>query len=254
MPLSTSFVEDLISVLFSSGSQGVYYDPSDFSTMFQDAAGTVPVTALGQPVGLIRDKSGRGNHASQSTTTKRPLIQQDAAGAYYLSFDGIDDALATNNIDFTGGDQVTMFAGFRKLSDAAAGMVCEFGAGFVNGGFYITAPNGASPTFGGQSQGTISTGIQISGFASPVSAVLSEYHSISGDLITIKANGITGTPVTGDKGTGNFSNYPLYIGARGGSLLPFNGRLYCLAIVASDARAQEDAIDKYISNKMGGIY
>ncbi len=43
--------------LFASGEQGAWYDPSDFSTMFQDSAGTTPVTAVGQPVGLILDKS-----------------------------------------------------------------------------------------------------------------------------------------------------------------------------------------------------
>lgn len=43
--------------LFASGSQGFWYDPSDFSTMFQDSAGTTPVTAVEQPVGLILDKS-----------------------------------------------------------------------------------------------------------------------------------------------------------------------------------------------------
>lgn len=36
---------------------GAWFDPSDLSTMFQDAAGTVPVTAVEQPVGLMLDKS-----------------------------------------------------------------------------------------------------------------------------------------------------------------------------------------------------
>ena len=43
--------------LFAAGEQGAWYDPSDLSTMFQDSAGTTPVTADGQPVGLILDKS-----------------------------------------------------------------------------------------------------------------------------------------------------------------------------------------------------
>ena len=43
--------------LFSAGEQGIWLDPSDFSTMFQDSAGTVPVTAVEQPVGLVLDKS-----------------------------------------------------------------------------------------------------------------------------------------------------------------------------------------------------
>ncbi len=42
--------------LFAAGEQGAWYDPSDNSTMFQDAAGTTPVTAVEQAVGLILDK------------------------------------------------------------------------------------------------------------------------------------------------------------------------------------------------------
>lgn len=60
--------------LFAGGEQGAWYDPSDFSTMFQDSAGSTPVTAVEQPVGLIRDKSGRNNHASQATSTSRPVL------------------------------------------------------------------------------------------------------------------------------------------------------------------------------------
>lgn len=43
--------------LFAAGEQGAIYDPSGLSTLFQDSAGTTPVTATGQPVGLILDKS-----------------------------------------------------------------------------------------------------------------------------------------------------------------------------------------------------
>ena len=61
--------------LFRNGEQGVWFDPSDLSTLFQDAAGTIPVTGVEQPVGLMLDKSGRGNHASQATTTARPILR-----------------------------------------------------------------------------------------------------------------------------------------------------------------------------------
>ena len=64
-----------IAELFANGEQGVWYDPSDLSTLFQDSAGTVPVTGVEQPVGLMLDKSGRGNHASQPTTTARPILR-----------------------------------------------------------------------------------------------------------------------------------------------------------------------------------
>jgi len=46
-----------IAALFSSGEEGAWYDPSDLTTLYQDAAGTTPVTGTGQPVGLMLDKS-----------------------------------------------------------------------------------------------------------------------------------------------------------------------------------------------------
>lgn len=47
----------LPSSLFGASDQGYWYDNQDLSTMFQDTAGTVPVTAVEQPVGLQLDKS-----------------------------------------------------------------------------------------------------------------------------------------------------------------------------------------------------
>lgn len=60
--------------LFRSGEQGLWFLPADFSTMFQDAAGAAPVTAVEQPVGRILDKSGRGNHATQADAAKKPKL------------------------------------------------------------------------------------------------------------------------------------------------------------------------------------
>jgi len=79
----------VIAALFGSGEEGAWYDPSDLSTVWQDAAGTTPATA-GDPVGRIDDKSGNGNHATQSTSTARPTLQT-SGGLYYLDFDGVDD-------------------------------------------------------------------------------------------------------------------------------------------------------------------
>jgi len=43
--------------LFEGGIAGAWYGPSYLSTLFQDSAGTTPVTTAGQPVGLMLDKS-----------------------------------------------------------------------------------------------------------------------------------------------------------------------------------------------------
>lgn len=43
-------------ILFNDGTAGAWFDPSDLSTVFQDANGTTP-GAVGSPVGLVLDKS-----------------------------------------------------------------------------------------------------------------------------------------------------------------------------------------------------
>ena len=51
--------------LFANGEEGAWYDPSDLSTLYQTATGTTPVTAAGQPVGLMLDKSKGGLSATE---------------------------------------------------------------------------------------------------------------------------------------------------------------------------------------------
>ena len=109
--------------LFSSGEEGVLYDPSQISTLFQDSAGTTPVTAVGQPVGRVLDISGNGNHLAQTTSTARPTLKVDAtSGAYYLSDDG-DDALTVSMPDL-GTDATVVYAaenGLRFLEGQTIG-------------------------------------------------------------------------------------------------------------------------------------
>ena len=73
---SSQNLTQLIKSIFSAGEQGFAYDPNDLTTMYQDAEGTIQVTAAGQPVGLMKDKSGRNNHAYQSASASRPILQQ----------------------------------------------------------------------------------------------------------------------------------------------------------------------------------
>lgn len=78
--------------LFRNGGPGAWFDPSDPATLFQDAALTVPVTAPGQPVGGMLDKSGNGNHAIQTISAARPVYRTDGA-RHWLEFDGVDDRM-----------------------------------------------------------------------------------------------------------------------------------------------------------------
>ena len=61
--------------LFAAGEQGLWYDPDEIVTLYQDAAGTTQVTAAGQGVGRILDRSGNNNYASQSVAADEPTYQ-----------------------------------------------------------------------------------------------------------------------------------------------------------------------------------
>lgn len=243
--------------LFANNDQGFWYDPSDLSTMFQDAAaGTVPVTGAGQPVGLILDKSGRNNHAYQTTSASRPILRQNAiTGAYYLEFDGSDDFLVTNSIDFTATDKVSLFAGVRKLSDAYVGAIAEFSVNTNNnvGSFWLISPlsaNANSVSFA--SRGSATTVASIGLLSAPVSAVLRGVGDISGDNASVYVNANLGDKRVTDQGTGNYGNYPLYIGRRAGTTLPFNGHIYSLIGVGRLTTNDETiAIEKELAKRTG---
>jgi len=64
----------IIANLFAQGQQGFWLPFTDFASLSQDSAGTLPYTALEQPVGRVLDRSGRGNHASQVTSTARGVV------------------------------------------------------------------------------------------------------------------------------------------------------------------------------------
>lgn len=54
-----------------------WYDPSDLTTLFQDTGGTTSVTAFGQSVAMLMDKSGNGNHHTQSVSDNRPTYARE---------------------------------------------------------------------------------------------------------------------------------------------------------------------------------
>lgn len=150
---------------------------------------------------------------------------------HYLRFDGVDDWLVTPTIT-PGTDKVQVFAGVRKLSDAASGLLLETGtnAVTVDGTLNILAPD-ASNSFRAISRGTAFTVAGTGTFApAPISAILGVNASIGGDSLGLRVNGSQVAQFTANQGSGNYLAYPLYIGRRGGTTLPFNGRLYSLIV------------------------
>lgn len=82
--------------LFGGGEQGVIYDFTNTSTMFQERTGASATTPSGVdgPIGTLKDLSPNNNYAIASTDAARPLSRQGVgAPNVYGDFDGVNDFL-----------------------------------------------------------------------------------------------------------------------------------------------------------------
>jgi len=166
--------------------------------------------------------------AYQKVMTQYEVTEAGVQSASYIAFDGVDDGMVTNTIT-PATNKVQVFTGVRKLSDAARGMLVELGDGVTTTGtFNLEAPSSAAPDYKYRSGGTLLQQVLPTGFASPITNVLSGLADISGDSVVLRANGAQVGSNTSDQGTGNYLAYPLYLGRRNAATLPFNGRLYSL--------------------------
>jgi hypothetical protein len=172
--------------------------------------------------------------AYQRVVSSFDVTEAGVPSLHYLSFDGVDDFMVTPTIT-PGIDKVQVFAGVRKLSDAADGTILHHGdpSASENGSFRLDSPgSGAVTKYQFASRGTV-TAIPFTtnaAFNAPVTNVVTNIGDIAGDNATLRINGSQIAQVVTDQGTGNYLAYPLYIGRRGGTSLPFNGHLYSLIV------------------------
>jgi hypothetical protein len=181
---------------------------------------------------------------STATAYQRVVSQYDVTEAgvsalSYLAFDGVDDFLVTPTIT-PGIDKAQVFAGVRKLSDAAAGALVELSAnvGANAGSLWLFAPgsSGGPVAFDWFTRGNAGVAVgqtitpSVATYPAPGTFVLTGTGDIAADNKVLRVNGDVAGTNTADQGTGNFLAYPLYIGRRGGTTLPFSGNIYSLIV------------------------
>jgi hypothetical protein len=89
--------------LFASNEPGVWYDPSDMATLFQDSAGTTPVTAVEQPVGLVLDKRKGSVGTNGAKRVNRLSWSEAFDNAVWFKFQ-VNAANTTDTTDPLGGN------------------------------------------------------------------------------------------------------------------------------------------------------
>jgi hypothetical protein len=241
--------------IFSNGEPGVWYDVSDLSTLFQDRAGTIPVTAIGQTVGRILDKSGRGNHLTANSDGARGLYQADDAGRPFVLFDGVDDGYITPTIT-PGTDKAQIFAGVRKFT--GVGTIVELSAAIgSNAGIAFEAnTTGEIVSTGPVGARSFATWTNVQ----PSTSVFSVCADRAGTTAAaewpaIRRNGVqvSATYTLNGGSVGNFGAFPLYVGRRGGTSQPFNGRIYTLIVrFGPNLDVQRlRQVERYVAEKTG---
>jgi hypothetical protein len=180
-------------------------------------------------------EAGSTATAYQRVVSSFDVTEAGVPDVWYLSFDGTDDGMLTGTIT-PGTDKAQIFSGVRKLSDASATMMAELSVNnntnagtftFISGTPTVGGPNYSSSSRGTAAADISQAAISAGSFAAPITNVVTATHDISGDLSAIRVNGAaSGSNGVGDKGAGNFLAYPLYLGRRGGTSLPYNGRIY----------------------------
>lgn len=228
-----------------AGKVGVWFDASDLSTMYQDAAGTIPVTGVGQPVGLWKDKSGNNYHAFQKTAAKRPTLRQDENGKYYLKADGVDDAMVTNVIPWSG-NSIVVSSAISQIALVSA--IAETSANSNTGGncFYLGGKDSGGFIHSKMCSFTAASTESRTGLSTPY--VLT--NASNKGTLTIR-NALTNQS-TNYSYTGSLVPNNLFIMARNQSSLYLNGAMYGL-IVLNDtySNANRILIEKYLAQQSG---
>ena len=159
-----------------------------------------------------------------------------------------DDLMSTNSIDFSVGDEMSVFAGVTKESDAAAALLFDIGYN-TNAQFTVfTAVSGSNYYL--RNAGTTQVNVTASTFTAPCTNVLSFLGDISAPLTKIRVDGTDSATSASSLGTGNYRNVALNI--LGGSGLYFTGRLYSL-IVRNKLTTGTDLTntESYVAQKTG---
>jgi hypothetical protein len=193
----------------------------------------------------------------QKVITAYDVTESGVADCWYLSFDGVDDGMATGAIDFSVSDEMSVFVGVLRTTTGVLGMICELSPTRDSniGSFDVRAnsdstisslSHGAATANAGQNAGT-------GALTAATAYTISVKADISGDLTKIRLDGVTTGTAIGDQGAGNYgAAYPFYIGRRGGSSLPLNGNIYSMiirgALTADGTLARTEA---FVAGKTG---
>jgi len=150
--------DENILALFANGEVGAWYDPSDLTTVFQDAAGTTPAN-VGDPVGLILDKSqggvGATNQMPATSASDWVVLGSNTAT------DEVDGSVLITHVDANDAAYIVLNSFYAGIQDTTKSHKITFEAK-TTGGSSAAVLNGTS--LGSPQQAVDSAGYQAFSF------------------------------------------------------------------------------------------
>lgn len=243
------------SALFANGEKGVWYDPSNLSSMYQ-FDGVTPA-AVGDEVGVIEDQSGNGIHMIQTVEAKCPILRLSGEGHYYLDFDGTDDGMRTTSNILFGTNSVQEMSVFAAAQKNTAGVVQNIAElsnnlGIEDGVFRLFYTSGN--VWRAVQKGDVANTIQSTVITdNPDKIVATSVASISAPSHLLRIDGSVVDSNTNNLGNGPYTDQPLSIGSRAnGTSSRLDGRIYGIIVRGKVSTAEEISnVEKYLAAKSG---
>jgi hypothetical protein len=230
----------LITQLFGNGEQGAFYIPRPIvngtQALFQNAAGTVPVTASGDPIGLLKDKSGNNISVSPSVSSYRPTYLIGADGVKSISADGVDDFLRSS--DFGLSQPCTIVVAFIPITGNSHTFVFD-GLSVNSGSLFLANAGQPVRAFAGAS--LLSQNLAVFNDWNIATVVFDGADSV------IRLNGVE---AQGDAGTGDMGGLTLFAS---GALSFFRPQNNGGIIVRNDRMSSEEIsnTENYLASIVG---
>ena len=213
---------------------------------------------LGADVGTTYLWGAQLEQGSTATTYQRVTTATDYADIglpRYLEFDGVDDAMATQSVDFSASDEMTAVMGVSEIyaqANPQGGIELSAIAPNIDGGFLLFV-DGASAAglqaFAG-SRGSIFRGASFTYTISDF--VLTGLSDISSPVVSLRQNGVVVDTNTDSQGVGSYRDAPLFIGARNQASFFLKGRIHQLIVRgATTSGALLDQTERFVARKTG---
>ena len=253
----------LMSTLLSGATQLIAH-PLEYGSMFQDRAGTTPVTEPGQLVGHVLDAGGGDYHATAISDAAR-MVFRDVGGIRWIDYNGINGAYVTPALIGVSVDKAQLFAGVRKLSDASLGVIGSLASAVsVTGSLTLDSRRYAAGDYTMTIRNASGNSVQnFVTYNAPTTNVLSALYDQSGanidDELSLRVDGVLsakGGISLYNSGSSNFASAPVYLGAQGGTSAFFNGRSYATLgpifrlSAANATTAQIEAAEAYYTARV----